>query len=127
MPLAAYLTNLVKLKPLFSVTMMIFLVGTVISALAPNFALLLIGRLIEGVSVGITMPLVPNVLALIFSPQHRGTVMGLAGIIINFGPATGPTVSGIIVDYFSWWMLFIILIPVCIVVLIATQLFIRRL
>lgn len=36
MPLAAYLTNSVKLKPLFSVTMMIFLVGTVISALAPN-------------------------------------------------------------------------------------------
>lgn len=126
MPLAAYLTNSVKLKPLFSITMLIFLVGTVISALAQNFALLLIGRLIEGVSVGITMPLVPNVLALLFSPRHRGTVMGLAGIIINFGPAAGPTVSGIIVDYFSWRMLFIILIPVCIVVLIATQLFVKN-
>ncbi len=126
MPLAAYLTNSVKLKTLFTTTMTIFLVGTIISALAPNFTLLLIGRLIEGVAVGVNMPLIPNVLALIFSPRHRGTVMGLAGIIINFGPAAGPTVSGIVVDYFSWRMLFIILIPICILVLIATQLFVKN-
>lgn len=126
MPLAAYLTNSVKLRTLFTVTMAIFLVGTIISAFAPNFPLLLIGRLIEGVAVGINMPLIPNVLALIFSPRHRGTIMGLAGIIINLGPATGPTVSGIIVDYFSWRMLFIILIPICILVLIATQLFVKN-
>ena len=73
MPLAAYLTNSVKLRILFTTTMTIFLVGTVISALAPNFTLLLIGRLIEGVAVGVNMPLIPNVLALIFSPLHRGT------------------------------------------------------
>ena len=126
MPLAAYLTNSVKLKTLFTTTMTIFLVGTIISAIAPNFTLLLIGRLIEGVAVGVNMPLIPNVLALIFSPRHRGTVMGLAGIIINFGPAAGPTVSGIVVDYFSWRMLFIILIPICILVLIATQLFVKN-
>lgn len=126
MPLAAYLTNSVKLRTLFTTTMTIFLAGTVISALAPNFTLLLIGRLVEGIAVGVNMPLIPNVLALIFSPRHRGTVMGLAGIIINFGPAAGPTVSGIVVDYFSWRMLFIILIPICILVLIATQLFVKN-
>lgn len=126
MPLAAYLTNSVKLRTLFTTTMSIFLAGTVISALAPNFTLLLIGRLVEGIAVGVNMPLIPNVLALIFSPRHRGTVMGLAGIIINFGPAAGPTVSGIVVDYFSWRMLFIILIPICILVLIATQLFVKN-
>lgn len=71
------------------------------------------------------MPLVPNVLALL---SHRGTGNrdGPRRIIINFGPAAGPTVSGIVVDYFSWRMLFIILIPICILVLIATHLIIRK-
>lgn len=126
MPLAAFLTNSVKLRTLFTSTMIIFLIGTIISATAINFPLLLLGRLIEGIAVGVNMPLIPNILALIFSPRHRGTVMGLAGIIINFGPAAGPTVSGIIVDYFSWRMLFIILIPICLVVIIATQIFVKN-
>ena len=52
MPLAAYLTNSVKLRTLFTVTMAIFLVGTIISAFAPNFPLLLIGRLIEELQSG---------------------------------------------------------------------------
>lgn len=126
MPLAAYLTNTVKLRNLFTATMTIFLVGTVLAAWAPNFPLLLVGRLIEGVAVGINMPLVPNVLSLIFSPSRRGTVMGLAGIIINLGPAMGPIASGLIVDAFNWRMLFVALIPVCLAVIIATQLFVKN-
>lgn len=126
MPLAAYLTNTIKLRHLFTTTMSLFLTGTIIAAAAPNFPILLIGRLIEGVAVGVNMPLIPNVLSLIFSPQHRGTVMGLAGIIINFGPAVGPTVSGVIVDYFSWRMLFIILIPISVVIILMTQFFVKN-
>lgn len=52
--------------------MTIFLVGTIISAVAPNFTLLLIGRLIKGGAVGITISLVPNVLALIFLLATEG-------------------------------------------------------
>ena len=52
--------------------------------------------------------------------------MGLAGIIINFGPAVGPTVSGVIVDYFSWRMLFIILIPISVVIILMTQFFVKN-
>lgn len=126
MPLAAYLTNTIKLRHLFTTTMSLFLTGTIIAAAAPNFPILLIGRLIEGVAVGVNMPLIPNVLSLIFSPQHRGTVMGLAGIIINFGPAVGPTFSGVIVDYFSWRMLFIILIPISVVIILMTQFFVKN-
>lgn len=121
MPLAAYLLNSFKLKHLFTATMSIFLLGTMIAACAPNFPILLLGRLIEGIAVGVNMPLIPSVLSLIFPANQRGTVMGLSGIIINIGPAIGPTISGIVVDHYSWRMLFIILIPVSLVIIIATQ------
>lgn len=52
--------------------------------------------------------------------------MGLAGIIVNLGPALGPTISGIIVDHYSWRMLFIILVPIAVVIIIATQLWVRN-
>lgn len=121
MPLAAFLIKSVRLKTLFTSTMTIFLTGTVIAMLAPNFPLLLLGRLIEGIAVGVNMPLIPSVLSLIYPMERRGTVMGLAGIIVNLGPALGPTVSGIIVDYYSWRMLFIILVPISVIIILATQ------
>lgn len=126
MPLAAFLIKSVRLKTLFTSTMTIFLTGTVMALLAPNFPVLLIGRLIEGVAVGVNMPLIPSVLSLIYPMNRRGTVMGLAGIIVNLGPALGPTISGIIVDHYSWRMLFIILVPIAVVIIIATQLWVRN-
>lgn len=125
MPLAPFLIKRFKLRELFTSTMSIFLLGTLIATFAPNFPILLIGRLIEGIAVGINMPLIPSVLSLIYPPDKRGTVMGLAGIIINLGPAIGPTISGIIVDTFSWRMLFIVLIPITIVVIIATRFLVK--
>lgn len=126
MPLAAFLIKSIRLKTLFTSTMTIFLTGTVMALLAPNFPVLLIGRLIEGVAVGVNMPLIPSVLSLIYPMNRRGTVMGLAGIIVNLGPALGPTISGIIVDHYSWRMLFIILVLIAVVIIIATQLWVRN-
>lgn len=126
MPLAAFLLRAVKLRRLFTFTMSIFLVGTIIAAAAPNFPFLLAGRLTEGIAVGVNMPLIPSVLSLIYPANKRGTVMGLAGIIINLGPAIGPTISGIIVDTFSWRMLFLILLPLIILVIIGTQFFVKN-
>lgn len=121
MPLADYVLHRFSLRWLFTTTMSIFLLGTLIATLAPSYGFLLIGRLIEAVAVGINMPLVTSVLTIIIPPQHRGLAIGIAGIVINLGPAIGPTLSGIILEYFSWRMLFIILIPLSILTIILTQ------
>lgn len=126
MPLAAFLIKSVKLHRLFTTTMTIFLLGTIIAAAAPNFPVLLLGRLAQGIAVGINMPLIPSILSLIYPASKRGTVMGLAGIVVNLGPAIGPTISGIIVDTFSWRMLFIILVPIVSLVIVATQFFVKN-
>ncbi|MDV7720325.1 DHA2 family efflux MFS transporter permease subunit [Pediococcus ethanolidurans] len=118
MPTAAYFTNRIKLKPLFLGTISIFLSGLIISATAQSFTILLLGRLIQAASVGVSMPLVQNVLTLIFPAEKRGIALGIGGIVINLGPAIGPTLSGIIVTHWSWRMLFIALIPIACLVLV---------
>lgn len=120
MPMAAYFMNTFSLKRIFAFNMSIFLLGSIIAASAPNFVLLLIGRLIQGTAVGINMPLVENVLYIIFPPEKRGLAIGIAGIVINLGPAVGPTLSGLILEYFNWRMLFIILMPISVLILLLT-------
>ncbi|MDP2614005.1 MFS transporter, partial [Oceanobacter sp. 2_MG-2023] len=76
-------------RQLFISTMIVFTIGTTISALAPNFPILLVGRLIQAVGTGLLMPIIFNVFLLIFPPHRRGKVMGLVGLVIMFAPAIG--------------------------------------
>lgn len=126
MPLANFCMKRFPLKRLFTMTMSVFLLGSIVSTVAPNFWVLLLGRLIQAIAVGINMPLVTNVLTIIIPPRRRGLALGIAGIIINLGPAIGPTLSGIILEFYSWRMLFIILIPITILTIIATQFWVRN-
>lgn len=118
MPTAAYFTNRIKLRPLFVTIMSTFLVGLIISATANSFTVLFIGRLIQALAVGISLPLVQNVITIISPINQRGLMLGITGVVINLGPAVGPTLSGYLVDHYSWRMLFIFLIPLAAVALL---------
>ncbi|AOV07569.1 MDR family MFS transporter [Sporosarcina ureilytica] len=110
-PVSALLLQWFTTRQLFLSTMIIFTFGTMISASAPTFSILLIGRLIQAVGTGVLMPIIFNVFLLIFPPERRGKVMGMVGLVIMFAPAIGPTLSGVIVEYLGWRYLFITVIP----------------
>ncbi|MDS9471370.1 MDR family MFS transporter [Sporosarcina pasteurii] len=110
-PVSALLLQWFTTRQLFLSTMIIFTIGTMISASAPTFSILLIGRLIQAVGTGLLMPIIFNVFLLIFPPERRGKVMGMVGLVIMFAPAIGPTLSGVIVEYLGWRYLFITVIP----------------
>src|SRR5699024_3298621 len=110
-PISALLLQWFTTRQLFLATMIVFTVGTTISAAALNFPMLLAGRLIQAAGTGLLMPIIFNVFLLIYPPERRGKVMGLVGLVIMFAPAIGPTLSGVIVEYLGWRFLFITVIP----------------
>lgn len=110
-PASALLLQWFTTRQLFLGTMAIFTVGTTISALAPTFPILLVGRLIQAVGTGLMIPIIFNVFLLLFPPHRRGKVMGVIGLVFMFAPAIGPTLSGIIVEHLGWRYLFITVIP----------------
>lgn len=110
-PVSALLLQWYTTRQLFLTTMIIFTIGTIISASAPTFAVLLVGRLIQAVGTGLLMPIIFNVFLLLYPPHKRGKIMGLIGLVIMFAPAIGPTLSGVIVEYLGWRYLFILVIP----------------
>ncbi|CAM3214779.1 MDR family MFS transporter [Lactiplantibacillus plajomi] len=119
-PVSAWLLNNFSLRLIYMAALTCFLIGLIVSFTAPNFQLILLGRLIQAIGIGITFPTIQTVLLVIYPPEKRGTMMGLGGIVIGLAPALGPTVSGWILDNASWRDLFGMMIPpVAIVLLIA--------
>lgn len=108
-PITAFLTDRFTTKRLFLVPMVIFTAGSALAGWGPNFAVLLLGRLVQAAGAGILMPLVMTVLMWTFPVDKRGTAMGLFGIVIAFGPAIGPTAAGIIIDRATWHDMFYII------------------
>lgn len=108
-PMSAWIFESFNLRQNFLTMMLIFLAGSFICVFAPNFPVLLLGRIIEAVAAGSLMPFIQNVILIMFPPEKRGMAMGITGLVIGFGPAIGPTISGLILRYADWQMLFIIL------------------
>jgi len=121
-PISAWLSTRFNTKWLYIVAMTIFFVGTLVAYTAPtsSFGILLTGRLLQGVGVGVTMPLLQTIMLSVFPPEKRGTAMGLAGIVIGVAPAIGPTLSGWVIDSFTWRDLFGMTLPFLALVIIGS-------
>ncbi len=116
-PISAWLINKLNSRVMYISAMATFLIGTIIAFTAPNFGLLLTGRVIQSIGVGVSMPLNQTVMLSIFPPEKRGAAMGVVGIAMGLAPAVGPTMSGLIVDNWSWRDLFGIMIPAIVIVI----------
>ncbi|MEC2055285.1 DHA2 family efflux MFS transporter permease subunit [Peribacillus psychrosaccharolyticus] len=120
-PITAYLMKRFSTRQLFISSMLFLLIGSILCAVSPNFAVLLTGRMIQAIGAGIIMPLLMSVVMFIFPPEKRGSMMGLMGLAIIFAPAIAPTLAGFVIEYYSWRWLFIGIIPFVVVVILLAM------
>ena len=125
-PLSAYLIGRFSTRQLFITAFSIFMAGSLAAALAPNFWVLLAGRVLQALCTGIAMPMAFTVILLIFPRENRGTAMGVIGLIIGFAPAVGPSLAGLLVDSVGWRWLFGIVTILSIVVIILSVALLRN-
>ncbi|BDR59990.1 DHA2 family efflux MFS transporter permease subunit [Lactobacillus xylocopicola] len=119
LPFSSLLTKWFTSRQLVITGLIDFIIGAVIAALAPNFTLLLIGRMIQGLGTGIILPLMFTVAMLVFPPRKMGAAMGICALVIMLAPAIGPTVTGIILGKLSWNWIFWFFIPFLVIALIC--------
>ncbi|MFN2746649.1 MDR family MFS transporter [Bacillus sp. z60-18] len=117
-PITAFLIERYSSRALVIAAMAIFTAGTIVGAFAPNFPILLTARIIQAAGAGIMMPLMQTIFLTIFPVEKRGSAMGMVGLVIAFAPAIGPTLSGWIVDSFTWRYLFYIILPIALIDLV---------
>jgi len=125
-PITAFLIQRFTTRKLFLTAMTSFAFGTLIAAVSPNFAFLLIGRIFQGAGAGIMMPLMQTIMFLIFPIERRGAAMGMFGLVIAFAPAIGPSLSGWLVDQYPWRSVFYVVLPIAIINIIAAYFFLKN-
>ena len=125
-PLSAYLIARFSTRQLFISAFALFTVGSLAAAVAPNFWVLLLGRVLQAACTGMSMPMVFTVILLVFPREKRGTAMGVIGLIIGFAPAVGPSVAGLLVDSVGWRALFAIVTVLSVVVIVLAVVVLRN-
>jgi MFS family permease len=101
------------------ISVIICLVGTILSAISPTFVFLIAASVIGSVGSGAMMPLVFSVVGDLFPPSKRSKWIGLLNIPIGIFSLIGPTMGGWFVDNLSWRYLYWVSLPLLIVCLVT--------
>jgi MFS family permease len=107
--------------------LVIHLIGSLICALAPSMAVLIFGRIVQGIgAAGLTsIPIV--VLGDVAAPKERGKYAGYFAIVYTTAGACGPALGGFLSDYLHWSAIFWLNIPLGLTALMVVSRFLRRL
>lgn len=105
-PISAFIMRWFTTKQLIIGALGISLLGSIFAALAFNFPILLLGRVVQAIGTGLLIPTMMNVILLIFPMNRRAMVLGIMGLVITTAPAIGPTLSGVIISTLSWNYIF---------------------
>ena len=95
----------------FLLVIVVFFIGTAIAAASPTYDFIIVGRVLQGFSAGVSQPLVMVLLFQVFPENRRGLAMGLYGMAIMLAPGIGPFIGGLAIDTFSWRYIFYIPLP----------------
>jgi EmrB/QacA subfamily drug resistance transporter len=117
-PASAFFIQKFTNRRLFITAMSLFSLGTLVAVIAPTFGLLVVARMIQASGSAMMMPLLMNIMLVAFPVERRGSAMGLFGLVMFTAPAIGPTLSGYIIEHYSWRTLFGIVLPFAVFTLV---------
>lgn len=120
-PVTGFLIASVRFRTLFAISQGLFVVGTLIGAFAPGFAIVLLARVVQASGTAVLLPLLMTTVLNVVPEHERGRMMGRMSIVIAVAPAIGPTVSGFILEIANnnWHALFDTMLPLGLLVLVV--------
>jgi len=110
-PIFGKLADLYGRKAMFTVGIIIFLIGSTMAGFSQSMQQLIIFRLIQGIGAGALTTIPFTIIGDIFPIEQRGKVQGFTGSIWGISGIIGPIVGGFIVDTISWRWIFLMNIP----------------
>ena len=118
-PFYGKLSDLYGRKPMLMFGVTVFLVGSALSGLSQNMAMLIAFRGIQGIGAGALFPIALAVIGDLFTPAERGRYQGLFGAVFGISFIIGPALGGLLTDNISWHWIFYVNLPVGIVSLLV--------
>lgn len=113
-------------KRVFIASIIAFGISSLFSGLAHSGGELILARAFQGLSFGFLIPIGPALIFNTFSEEKRGLAMGIYMSSAALAQSVGPTLGGFLIHYLSWRYIFLINVPVCVIILIAGYISIKR-
>src|SRR3954449_7317668 len=113
-------------RRIFVLGLLVFLAASVVTALAPNGTILLLGRFLQGVGGALILPSTLSIVNATFRGRERAIAFGIWGSTIGGMAALGPLLGGWFVTHLSWRWAFYVNLPIAVVALVGTLLFVEE-
>ena len=113
------LADMIGRKPIFLTGLIVFILGSALSGLAPSLPLLILARLFQGIGGALIFSVNVAMITSTFPSRERGLALGLNTVVISLGVAAGPTIGGFITQFLTWRWIFYVNVPICILLLCA--------
>ncbi|MCI0386093.1 DHA2 family efflux MFS transporter permease subunit [Streptomyces sp. CNQ085] len=117
-PVTGWAVGRYGVKRLWLFGLVLFMVGSLASALAWDVGSLIVFRVVQGFGAGVLDPLVLVILARAAGPGRAGRVMGMMGVVLSLGPVLGPVLGGVVLESMGWRSMFYINLPIGIIALL---------
>lgn len=111
-PLSGWASGRFGAKRVWLASLGTFVLGSLLSGLAPSIGALIGFRALQGLGGGMIMPLGQAMLAQVAGPRRMGRVMSLIGVPMLVVPILGPLIGGSIIGAASWRWIFFVNLPV---------------
>ncbi|KAI2775670.1 MFS general substrate transporter [Daldinia loculata] len=99
-------------KPILLAAIIVFLIGSLVGALANNINTLIAGRVIQGIGGGGILGLSITIVGDVFSPRDRSKYYSILGVTWGLACGIGPVVGGAFAEFVSWRWCFWINLPI---------------
>ena len=125
LPASGWIARRIGRKRLLMISILVFTAASLLCGMAINMPMLIVARVLQGAGGGGMQPLAQSILLESFPPHQHGTAMSVYSLGIIVAPVIGPTLGGWITDSYSWRWIFYINLPVGLVALFMSNIFIE--
>lgn len=125
-PMAGWLSSQFGRKPYFAISIAIFTAASFMCGNSTSIWELVFWRFVQGLGGGALITTSQTILTEIYPKEKLGMASAFFGMGIILGPTLGPFVGGYIIDNFEWPMLFYVNVPIGIIAVFLTMIFIKN-
>jgi len=122
-PLFAKLSDVYGRKPVILVGIALFMVGSILCAVAWSMTALIVARVVQGLGAGAVQPMSVTIVGDIYSLAERARVQGYLASVWAMASVLGPTLGGVFAELGIWRGVFVLNVPLC---LLAAWMMLKR-
>jgi EmrB/QacA subfamily drug resistance transporter len=89
----------------------VFAAGSLAASMASSAGVLIAERVVMGAAAAFVMPATLSILNSVFPPAERPKAIGAWSAVAGIAVVIGPTLGGLLLDYFSWGSVFLVNVP----------------